>query len=196
MQRKRIGRARKWWPLCALSVMAYQCVSTMPPTLNAGQYWLPSDEGNGPRDDEAFVGASNFLQRLRNEHEQKMASSPLPHCRSNSTDASTNGQKMRLFNRAIQVHWIGRELSSVVPTWSASDTASCQFVALAFPPTDAALDRALEQRTYVSAFRTIAQCNELNWAKWEANASVSCKGINFPGTLGGKTLEECTDEAS
>ena len=109
-----------------------------------------------------FKGANNFLPLLRQAHKRKIAN-PLPHCKHSNNNTSknlseSNHDKIRIFNRAIEVDWIGRNISSVEPTWSANGTSSCQFAALAFPPTDDTLSRAIQQKTYVSSFYTASQC--------------------------------------
>ena len=124
----------------------------------------PSDDGHSG--DVTFKGATSFVRLLREAHKRKMAN-PLPHCRHDSKKP-----QIRIFNRAIQVDWIGRNVSSVEPTWSVSGTASCQFAALAFPPTGAVLERALQQKIYVSSFYNAGQCGYngkggLRWNKDE-----------------------------
>ena len=94
-----------------------------------------------------FEGASNFLTLLREEYRRKM-SKPRPHCQHNSSSIT----EIRQFNRAYQLDWIGRNISSV--EMSDPTLSSCHFAALQFPPTSATIEKAIRQTTYHSSFYT------------------------------------------
>jgi len=116
--------------------------------------------------DLTFEGTSNFLTLLRQAHKQKMLN-PLPHCLhqyNNSTTLRMKNVEIRRYHRAIEVDFVGLDrVVSVEPTWSSSETSSCQFTALAFPPTNDTLYAAIQQTTYVSAFHTAGQCKKFQW---------------------------------
>ncbi|KAL7534120.1 hypothetical protein ACHAXR_007833 [Thalassiosira sp. AJA248-18] len=151
--------------------------------------------------DVAFKGSSNFLSLLRRAHKQKIAN-PSPHCLqqyNNATNLQNQNLEIRRYNRAIEIDFVGRDaVSSVLPTWSAEETSSCQFAAMAFRPTNDSLDEAMRQKMYVSAFYTPGQCMHegVGAINWGLDLPLTCKGINFGGVLGGKTRRECVDESS
>ena len=125
-----------------------------------------------------FEGASEFLSLLRKAYQKKIANPP-PHCQRQRSNNATKerGMKVEVFNRAIEADWIGRNISAVEPTWSSPDRGSCNFVGLAFPPTNGTVHAALHQTTYISSFYTTGQCN--NSFQWESEKPITCLGINF-----------------
>jgi len=133
-----------------------------------------------------FEGASEFLILLRTAHRKKIANPP-PHCQEQHS-------KVNVFNRAIEIDWIGRNISAVEPTWSSFNRSSCNFVGLAFPPTKGALHAALQQTTYISSFHTVSQCISDSF-QWENDKPFTCLGNNFGGTLGANTEKGCIEEA-
>lgn len=137
-----------------------------------------------------FEGASNFLTLLREEYRRKM-SKPRPHCQHNSSSIT----EIRQFNRAYQLDWIGRTISSV--EMSDPTLSSCHFAALQFPPTSATIEKAIRQTTYHSSFYTAGQCRKaFNW-KWldDMNLIDTCYGNNWGGTLGSTSKEKCFEES-
>ncbi len=142
-----------------------------------------------------FEGASEFLSILRKAYQKKIANPP-SHCRrrherSNATNEKV--MKVEVFNRAIEIDWIGKDIPAVEPTWSSPDRGSCNFVGLAFPPTKGTLHAALHQTTYISSFQTVGQCKKS--FKWESDAPTSCLGVKFGGTLGANTEQGCVEES-
>ena len=137
-----------------------------------------------------FEGAVDFLTLLRNAYKQKIES-PLPHCQRNAT--SEQEMRVEIFNRAIEVDWIGRNLPAVEPEWSDASSGSCNFVGLAFPPTRKTLNSALQQTTYVSSFHTGQQCE--NSFIWDSALPMTCMGNNFGGTLGTLNEKKCIEES-
>ena len=102
------------------------------PSRAAAAAARPLDDG--PPAPVAFEGTSAFLASLRDAHRERAARPP-PHCVANATTPGGDvAEEVRRFHRPIEVDWLGRDLASVAPTWSANATASCRFVARAFPP--------------------------------------------------------------
>ncbi len=141
-----------------------------------------------------FEGASEFLSLLRKAYQKKIAN-PLPHCQRRRSNNATNEKEMKVevFNRAIEIDWIGKNISAVEPTWSSPDRGSCNFAGLAFPPTKGTLHAALHQTTYISPFFTATQCK--NSFSWESDNPVTCTGNNFGGTLGANTQQGCIEQS-
>jgi len=143
---------------------------------------------NNEENDIIFEGSSNFLHLLRQAHQKKVLN-PLPHCQQQyniSTDS-----RIRPYNRAIEIDFVGKEkLNAVRPTWSSTNTSSCHFTALSFPPKDTTLESALQQTTYITSYYTKDQCTKaLNWNEQSIN---TCLANNWGGTLGSaKNIEDC-----
>lgn len=138
-----------------------------------------------------FDGTFSFLALLRKEYDRKIIN-PRPHCITTSSVANIQ-KKVRRFNRAVEVDWVGRNISSVNPTWSSNETASCHFAALEFPPTSKSLDKAVNEVTYHSSFYTPAQCEARNW---NLHLMDTCEGNNWGGTLGSMSKDICVKESS
>jgi hypothetical protein len=136
-----------------------------------------------------FEGAANFLFLLRRAYQQKIAN-PSPHCQHRKEKMT-----VEVFNRAIEVDWVGRNIPAVEPTWSGPNTSSCNFVGLAFPPTKKTVHAVLRQTTYISAFHTVKQCQGGAFS-WESDKSATCLGNNFGGTLGANTRKGCVEESA
>ena len=137
-----------------------------------------------------FEGASDFLSTLRNAYLKKITN-PLPHCSFNTTNEKE--MKVTIFNRAIEVDWIGRDVPAVEPVWSSQNSSSCSFVALALPPTKKTLQAALQQTTYISSFHTGSQCEKP--FVWGSDLPKTCMDINFGGTLGTLDEQKCIEES-
>lgn len=145
---------------------------------------------NGEDNDIMFKGSSNFLLLLRQAHQTKVLN-PLPHCQQHHhISSNTESSRIRPYNRAIEIDFVGKErLNAVRPTWS-TNTSSCHFTALSFPPTDATLESALQQTTYITSYYTKDQCiDALNWNEKSIN---TCLANVCGGTLGtAKNIEDC-----
>jgi len=155
---------------------------------------LSSNSSSSLSDAIEFEGASDFLSLLRDAHRQILANPP-PHCqrRHSNNAVKEKDMKVEVFNRAIEVDWIGRNISAVEPTWSNTNLASCNFVGLAFPPTEGTLHAASHQKTYISLFHTVNQC--VGSFQWERDKPITCLGNNFGGTLGANTEKGCIEES-
>ncbi|KAL7473821.1 hypothetical protein ACHAXS_014279 [Conticribra weissflogii] len=137
----------------------------------------------------SFDGATFFISILRYAHysktSQRMPNNTVPGC--NPEELRT--KNLHAFHRAIEVDWIGRNLSSVMKSSAGSGRMSCNFVAAEFPPTEMTLQTQLKGRVYNTVFHTAGQC--ANSFQWDKDKSISCRGNNFGGTLGPGTKDDC-----
>ncbi len=114
----------------------------------------------------SFDGATFFISILRYAHysktSQRMPNNTVPGC--NPEELRT--KNLHAIHRAIEVDWIGRNLSSVMKSSAGSGRMSCNFVAAEFPPTEMTLQTQLKGRVYNTVFHTAGQCaNSFQWDK-------------------------------
>mmetsp|Transcript_11780 Transcript_11780/g.25715 ORF Transcript_11780/g.25715 Transcript_11780/m.25715 type:complete len:725 (+) Transcript_11780:2-2176(+) len=155
--------------------------------LRRGHFLQDGRGDRGRSRAEMFQGAANFLQSLRQRYAKKKLR-PQPHCNVTSTG-------LRFFNRGIQYHFVGKNVSAVEQSFGPPEDAACNFVAMQFNVSKQRLDAELTKRTYLSAFKTTGQCGELGGDSsafdWDPEMPLTCLGNNFGGMLGPANLQEC-----
>lgn len=107
----------------------------------------------------SFEGASSFISILRDTYDMK----PSRHIPPNCSEGELRTRDLHIFNRAIDVDWVGRNLPAVMESANSSGP-SCNFVGVELRPTERTLHHQLNRGVYDTVLHTAGQCtNSFQW---------------------------------